>query len=133
MYRQIGIPICTKCAPLVADLFLFCYERLHDVLFSDNNRADVVEAFNSTSDTEAPYLDLDLSITNGIVSSKIYDKLDGFNFEIVNFHCLMVMLFAPLPMVYTLCNLFVCESIFYYYTSREFPIQNFHRRTADIL
>ena len=36
-------------------------------------------------DTEAPFLDLNLSITNGIVSSKIYDKWDDFNFEIVNF------------------------------------------------
>ena len=28
LYRQIeGIPIGTNCAPLVADLFLFCYER----------------------------------------------------------------------------------------------------------
>ena len=36
-------------------------------------------------DTEAPYLDLILSITNGIVSSKIYDKRDDFNFERVNF------------------------------------------------
>ena len=26
-----------------------------------------------------------MSITSGIVSSKIYDKWDGFNFEIVNF------------------------------------------------
>ena len=26
-----------------------------------------------------------MSITNGIVSSKIYDKQDNFNFEIVNF------------------------------------------------
>ena len=34
----------------------------------------------NSSDTEAPFLDLNLSITNGIVSSKIYD-----NFEIVNF------------------------------------------------
>ena len=36
------------------------------------------------SDTEAPFLDLNLSITNGIVSSKINDKRDDFNFEIVN-------------------------------------------------
>ena len=28
---------------------------------------------------------MNLSITNGIVSSKIYDKQDDFNFEIVNF------------------------------------------------
>ena len=31
--------------------------------------------------TEAPFLDLDLSITNGIVSSKIYDKWDDFNLK----------------------------------------------------
>ena len=37
------------------------------------------------SDTESPFLDLNLSITNGIVSFKIYDKRDNFNFEIVNF------------------------------------------------
>ena len=36
-------------------------------------------------DTEVHFLDLDLSITNGIVSTKIYDKRDDFNFEIVNF------------------------------------------------
>ena len=39
----------------------------------------------NSSDTEAPFLDLDLSITNSIVSTKIYDKRDSFNFEIVNF------------------------------------------------
>ena len=28
LYRQnVGIPMGTKCTPLVADLFLFCYER----------------------------------------------------------------------------------------------------------
>ena len=35
--------------------------------------------------TGAPFLDLDLYITNGKVSSEIYDKRDDFNFEIVNF------------------------------------------------
>ena len=39
----------------------------------------------NTSDTEAPFLDLHLSITNGFVSSKIYDKRDDFDFDIVNF------------------------------------------------
>ena len=42
----------------------------------------------NSSDTEALFLDLNLSVTNGIVSSKIYDKRDDFNFEIVNFPCL---------------------------------------------
>ena len=35
-------------------------------------------------DTEAPLLGLDWSITNGIVSSKIYEKRDDFYFEICN-------------------------------------------------
>ena len=39
----------------------------------------------NSSDTEAPFLDLNLLITNGIVSSQIYDKRDDFNFEIVKF------------------------------------------------
>ena len=37
------------------------------------------------SDTEAPFLDLHLSISNGLVSSKIYDTHDDFDFGIVNF------------------------------------------------
>ena len=38
-----------------------------------------------TSDTEAQFLDLHLSISNGFVSSKIYDKRDDFDFDVVNF------------------------------------------------
>ena len=109
----------TNCAPLVADLFLFCYERDFMEDLSCDNQADVIKAFNSTSrylddllntdnpyfegmvnqiypselqlnkantsDTEAPFLDLHLSISNGFVSSKIYDKRDDFDFDIVNF------------------------------------------------
>ena len=37
------------------------------------------------SDTEAPFLDLHLSVANGFVSSKIYDKRDDFDFDIVKF------------------------------------------------
>ena len=37
------------------------------------------------SDTEASFLDLHLSVANGFVSSKIYDKRDDFDFDIVNF------------------------------------------------
>ena len=39
----------------------------------------------NTSDTEAAFLDLHLSISDDIVSTKIYDKRDDFDFEIVNF------------------------------------------------
>ena len=37
----------------------------------------------NSSDTEAPFLDLHLTISDGFVSSKIYDK--GDDFDIVNF------------------------------------------------
>ena len=39
----------------------------------------------NTSDTEVTFLDLHLSISNDIVATKIYDKRDDFDFEIVNF------------------------------------------------
>ena len=38
----------------------------------------------NTSDTKATFLDLQLSISSDIVSTKIYDKRDEFDFEIVN-------------------------------------------------
>ena len=39
----------------------------------------------NTSDIEAPCLELHLSISNGFVSSKIYDKRDDFHFDIEDF------------------------------------------------
>ena len=50
----------TKCAPLVADLFLFYYERDFMLSLSDNNETDIIEGFNSTS----RYLDDLLNIDN---------------------------------------------------------------------
>ena len=120
LYRQVvGIPMGTNCAPLVADLFLFCYERDFMVSLSDDKQAGVIDAFYTTfrylddilninnvyfdnmvsqiypselrlnkantSDTKAAFLDLHLSVSNGIVSTKIYDKHDDFDFKIVNF------------------------------------------------
>ena len=120
LYRQIvAIPMGTNCAPLIADLFLFCYESDFMTSLSDVKQAEIIEAFKCTSrylddllnidnpyfegkvnriyppelqlnkantvDTEVPFLDLHLSISNGFVSSKIYDKRDDFNFDIVNF------------------------------------------------
>ena len=57
-------------------------------------------------DNEAAFFYLDSYIANGIASSKIYDKPDYFNFEIVPF--LMEMFLAPPTMV----------NMFYAYHSR---------------
>ena len=48
------------CAPLVVDLFLFCYERDFMMSLSDDKQADVIDAFNTTS----RYLDEILNINN---------------------------------------------------------------------
>ena len=109
----------TNCAPLVPDLFLFCYARDFMLSLSDDNQSEVIEAFNSTSrymddllkfdntffdsmvnhiypselqlnkanvsDSEAAFLDLHLSISGGFVKTKIFDKRDNLDFDIVNF------------------------------------------------
>ena len=50
LYRQVvGIPMGTNCAPLVADLFLFCYERDFMMSLSDYIQADIIDAFNTKS------------------------------------------------------------------------------------
>ena len=106
---------------------------------NQDNQADVIEAFNSTSrylddllnidnpyfegmvnqiyppelqlnkasisDTEAPFLDLHLSVANGFASSKIYDKRDNFDFDIVNFLFLDGDFLVVLLMMYTFLNL----------------------------
>ena len=50
LYRQIvGVPMGINCAPLVADLFLFCFERDFMTSLSDVKQAEIIEAFKSTS------------------------------------------------------------------------------------
>ena len=53
------------------------------------------------SDTEASFLDLHLSISDGFVETKIFDKRDDFGFDIVNFPFL-----DGDPMVFIFLNLF---------------------------
>ena len=95
----------TKCAPLVADLFLFCYERDFMKSLTKEKRYVMIDAFNLTSrylddllnidnihfeqmvhriypaelqlnkanasNTEAAFLDINLSIHNDTFSTKI--------------------------------------------------------------
>ena len=61
LYRQVVvIPMGTNFAPLVVDLFLFCYEQDFMMPLSDDKQADIIDAFNSTS----RYLDDILNIYN---------------------------------------------------------------------
>ena len=60
----------TNCAPLVADLFLLCYERDFMKSLLLENQADIIEAFNSTSRC----LD-DLLNSDNIYSEHMVDRI----------------------------------------------------------
>ena len=72
LYRQIvGIPMGTNCAPLVADLFLFCYERDFMTSLSDVKQAEIIEAFKYTSRYLDDLLNIDNPYFEGMVN-RIY-------------------------------------------------------------
>ena len=56
----------------------------------------------NVSDTEASFLDLNLSISDGCFKTKIFDKRDDFDFHIVNFPFVV-----RYPIVLIFLNLFV--------------------------
>ena len=58
----------THCAPLLADLFLSCYERDFMTSLSDDNQADIMEAFNSTSRYLDEFLNIYTSYFEGMVN-----------------------------------------------------------------
>ena len=60
----------------------------------------------NVSDTEAAFLDLHLSISGDFVKTKIFDKRDDFDFDIVNFPFLDGVV-PRSPMVFILLNLFI--------------------------
>ena len=72
LYRQIvGIPMGTNCAPLIADLFLFCYERDFMTSLYDVKQAEILEAFKSTSRYLDDLLNIDNPYFEGMVN-RIY-------------------------------------------------------------
>ena len=54
----------TNCAPLVADLFLFCYERDFIMSLLDKDQTDIIEAFDSASYVWMTYLILIILVLN---------------------------------------------------------------------
>ena len=69
LFRQIvGIPMGTNCAPLVADLFLFCYEKDFMMSISVENQSEIIEAFSSTSRYLDELLTIDNTYFDGLIS-----------------------------------------------------------------
>ena len=68
----------TNSAPLVADLFLFCYERDFMTSLSDVKQAEIIEAFKSTSRYLDDLLNIDNPYFEGMVN-RIYPPELQFN------------------------------------------------------
>ena len=128
LYRQnVGIPMGTNCVPLVADLFLFCYERDFMKSLTKEKRYDLIDAFNSTSRylddllnidnihfehmvhriyPEAAFLDINLSIHNDIVLQKyMINGMILFLILLISRSLMVMSLNVPL-IVYIYLNLF---------------------------
>ena len=73
-------------------------------------------------------MDLHLSISNGFVSSRIYDKRDDFDFDIVNFPFLDGE--APLDLHLSISNGFVSFQI--YDKRDDFDLVNFPFLDGDV-
>ena len=67
------------------DDILNIYNVYFDHMVSQIYASELQPNKANTSDTKAAFLDLHLSISNDIVSTKIYDKRNDFDFDIVNF------------------------------------------------
>ena len=58
----------TNCASLIADLFLYCYEREYMDSLNHEYQADVIEAFNSISRYLDDLLNIDTPYFKGMVN-----------------------------------------------------------------
>ena len=113
VYKQIvGIPMGTSCAPLIADFFLYCYEKVfmsdlhksksHDLIdmFNDTSRylddiftidipdinpAELQLKKAKTSDKENSFLELNIKVIGSDIHTSVFDKRNDFGFPIVNF------------------------------------------------
>ena len=65
----------TNCAPVVADLFLFCYEKDVMLSLSDDSQSEVIEAFNATSRYLDDLLNIDNNFFDSIVNHIIPSEL----------------------------------------------------------
>ena len=72
LYQQIvGIPMDTNCAPLITDLFLYCYERDFMSELHKCKRHDLIDLFNDTF----RYLDDIFTIDNPEFEKYIHENI----------------------------------------------------------
>ena len=118
--RQIvGIPMGTNCAPLLADLFLYCYERDFMDSLNHDNQADVIEAFNSTSRYLDDLLNIDNPYFEGMVNQIYPSELQLNKEHISNTEDPFIVLHL------SVANGFVSSKIYDNRVDFDFDIVNF--------
>jgi hypothetical protein len=99
--------------------FKNCCRYIDDLLMANNDDRminvmkdiypkELVLVPDDSDGLSAPFLDLQLVITNGVVSTSIFDKRDAFDFQIVNFPTLTGNI--PIKSSY---GVFICEAVRY--------------------
>ena len=111
LYQQVGIPMSTNCAPLIADLILYFYDRDFMSNLQKSKRFDIKDKFKDTSrylddiftidnpefaehihdiyprklllNKETSFLDLDINVIGNNIHTSVYDKRDDFVFPII--------------------------------------------------
>ena len=79
LFRQIlGIPMGTNCASLVADLYLFCYERDFMLSVSEEKQSEVIKSFSLTSRYLNDLLNIDNKNLDGLIG-QIYPSELQYN------------------------------------------------------
>ena len=127
LYRQIvGIPTGTNFPPLVADLFLFCFERDFMLSLSDDNQSEVIEAFNFTSRYLEDLLNIDNNLFNSMDNHIYPSELQLNKASVSDTEASFLDLHLPIS------DGFVNTGIFYEWDDFDFDIVNFPFLDGDV-
>ena len=142
MYRQVvGNLVGTNCAPLIADLFLYCYKsQFMAKLHKNPSKTDLIDKFNNTyrylddifsvnnsdfykytsenypkkltlnkannNSIKCQFLDVHVTISQGKITTKIYDKRNDCYSQLLIFQSLTGTCLWLLRTGYTFLSLF---------------------------
>ncbi len=97
-----------NCCRYIDDLLLANNDDLMISVMKDIYPQELVLVPDDSDGLSTPFLDLQLVVTNGVVSTSIFDKRDAFDFQIINFPALTGNI--PIKSSY---GVFICEAVRY--------------------
>ena len=95
-----------NCCRYIDDLLIANNDDLMKSVISDIYPKELILVPDESDGLAAPFLDLQLVVKNGVVSTSIFDKRDAFDFQIINFPTLTGNI--PIKSSY---GLFICEAV----------------------